>query len=289
MSCAVEGPNHAVFTGFDSAWSGKNRGAIAHVSLTDGALALVPPRPASFAEAFESIKAQGCDAELHVIGIDQPLIVANQSGRRPVERILSPLIGRLKSGMLSTNCGKTDMFGPAAPIWPFLRTLGADVNWRRSVGASRGCFVIEVYPAPALAGLFPEFLAHGRLPRYNPRNRPKFLLSDWQRVCYLIGEECQRWGIAGAADWRREMKTKEPTKPDQDCLDALICVLVTYLWWRYGHERSTVVGDMETGYIVTPTNPEMSRQLEADWRRIPASPWTEPSSRNCGYVCNRKS
>jgi predicted RNase H-like nuclease len=40
-----------------------------------------------------------------------------------------------------------------------------------------------------------------------------------------------------------------------------MCVIITYLWWRFGRERSMVVGDMETGYIVTPTNPVLAVEV----------------------------
>src|SRR5215207_9418081 len=38
----------AIFTGFDSAWTATNRGAIAHAQRVDGVLALVPPEIAGF-------------------------------------------------------------------------------------------------------------------------------------------------------------------------------------------------------------------------------------------------
>jgi predicted RNase H-like nuclease len=260
----------AIFTGFDSAWTATNQGALAHARLTDGVLTLVPPvvagfeRFSGFERAIDLITEQGKDADLHVIGIDQPLIVPNETGCRPVERVLGSLISRLKGGMQPSNRGnKLTMFGDPAPIWPFLRDLGAEIDWRCSVGAKHGRFAIEVYPAVAFAGLFSEFLERGRLPKYNPKGR-LFCQDDWRRLCDLIGQLGNELCIAGVSEWCADAaKLSPPRKCDQDKLDAVMCVIITYLWWRFGRERSMVVGDMATGYIVTPTNPNVTAEVGA--------------------------
>ena len=244
-----------VFTGFDSAWTAGNEGAIAHARLVDGVLSLVPPVVAGFQAALAQIDEQGAGAGLHVIGIDQPLIVPNESGRRPVEKAFYPLLGKLKGGMQPSNRGKASMFGDGAPIWSFLRDLDADIDWWSSVQANYGRYAIEVYPAPAIAGLFPVFCERGRLPKYNPANRRTFSLEDWRQLCELVGGLGGALGIAGVEAWCQEAASLNlPRKQDQDKLDAVICVLIAYRWWRWGSERSIVVGDRSTGYIITPVN-----------------------------------
>lgn len=257
----------AVFTGFDSAWTATNQGAIAHARLVDDVLTLVEPVVAGFErfpgyeKALGLIREQGKDTDLHVIGIDQPLVVPNPTGCRPVERVLGSLISCLNGGMQPSNRSKATMFGDGAPIWPFLRELDADIDWRRSVGAVRGRFAIEVYPAVAFAGLFAAFSERGRLPKYNPKGR-LFCQDDWRQLCDLIGQLGNELGIEGVSEWSvGAAELTSPRKADQDKLDAVICVIITYLWWRYGRERSMVVGDLATGYILTPTNPVLTAEV----------------------------
>jgi predicted RNase H-like nuclease len=270
----------SVFTGFDSAWTATNQGAIAHVTLVDGLATLVPPAVAGFDAALDHIQELGRDFDLHVIGIDQPLIVPNLTGCRPVERVLGALISRYKGGMQPANRSKSTMFGDGAPIWPFLRVLDADIDWRHSVGASSGRFAIEVYPAAALAGLFPSFVERGWLAKYNPANGRKFSLDDWSVLCGSIGELGQQFGILGVQEWCRGAAViQRPRKSDQDKLDAVICVLIAFQWWKWGNGRSVVVGDLETGYIVTPASDvtEEIVRAAAELRRVPF--WGMVSSR----------
>jgi hypothetical protein len=42
------------------------------------------------------------------------------------------------------------------------------------------------------------------------------------------------------------------TKPNEDRIDAIISAYTAAYWWRFGTERSTMIGDLTTGYIVTP-------------------------------------
>ena len=74
-------------------------------------------------------------------------------------------------------------------------------------------------------------------------------------LCEAIGGYGESLGMVGVRSWCvQTAEIPEPAKSDQDKLDAVICVLVTYLWWRFGRERSLVVGHLESGYIVTSSN-----------------------------------
>jgi predicted RNase H-like nuclease len=253
----------AAFTGFDSAWSATNRGAIAHVLLTPDSLQFMPPQVAGFDDALNSIELFGKNTDVEIIGIDQPLIVPNYTGYRPVERVFQPLLCSLKGAIQPAHRGKVAMFGDSAPIWPFLRSLSAEINWPLSIRATSGRLAIEIYPAAALLGLFlDDFLPRKRTAKYNPGRRKTFSLLDWKLVCGRISELASQLEIAGIPEWAdSHAQIEKPRKADQDCLDAVICVLITHLWWKYGYERSLVVGDFDTGYIVTPTNTIMTASL----------------------------
>jgi predicted RNase H-like nuclease len=158
------------------------------------------------------------------------------------------------------------MFGDGAPIWGFLDRLrlSGDLDPDAATAATSGRFAFEIYPAAALIGLCPEFHERSRCAKYNPAKRKTFTLADWGVVCRHVGNLGHSLGVAGIQDWATaHSQIERPRKTNQDCLDAAICVLITYLWWRDGLTRSLVVGDTESGYIVTPTNEKMSETLRA--------------------------
>src|SRR4051794_18148089 len=130
----------AVFTGFDSAWTCKKQGAIAHVVIEDGESVLVEPEVANFAEALASINAAGAGADLHVIAVDQPLIVPNETASRPVEAAFRSMLGSLGGAIQPSSRSRVDMFGDTAPIWKFMADLDADEDAFAIHGASAGRF-----------------------------------------------------------------------------------------------------------------------------------------------------
>ncbi|MDQ2682866.1 MAG: hypothetical protein M3Y37_05005, partial [Chloroflexota bacterium] len=140
-------------------------------------------------------------------------------------------------------------------------------------------FAVEIYPCAALLGLYPEYMVRRRAAKYNPGNRKVFSRADWNRVCELIGATADELGIDGLSNWTRTAAGADGLrKSDQDCLDATICVVITVLWWRFGYERCITVGDLTTGYIVTPSHPAMTDQIRASAaiRDVPVRPLPLP-------------
>ena len=56
--------------------------------------------------------------------------------------------------------------------------------------------------------------------------------------------------------------SERPEKRHQDKIDAALCLIIALLWRRQ-IPGGCVVGDLDTGYIVTPTSPETQEILEA--------------------------
>jgi hypothetical protein len=59
-----------------------------------------------------------------LILLDQPMIVTNSTGQRPVEKIVGSAVSLRYGGMQPANTSRAEMFGPAAPLWPFLSRFG---------------------------------------------------------------------------------------------------------------------------------------------------------------------
>ena len=69
-------------------------------------------------------------------------------------------------------------------------------------------------------------------------------------------------GLAALADWADTQATiARPTKSDQDRLDAALCLAIACHWRQAPASQSLLLGDVETGYIVTPASPDTAAIL----------------------------
>ena len=255
----------AAVTGFDSAWADKQPGAVATIVLPDaGPARFHPPQLATFAEARVLCDALAASARLHVLAIDQPTIVPNQSGARPVERALAPVMAR-RGGAIQPAYRGRDLFAAGAPIWRLLDALPHVQAPHRQPGPGDGHFALEVFPALALLGLAPEFESRGRVAKYNPR-LPSFSRYDWKLICAHLGAYGDEHDIAGLSAWARLASPladegQRPGKADQDRLDAAICSVVGHAWLTRGERACCVIGDVDYGYIVTPASGALRDEL----------------------------
>ena len=259
------------YIGFDSAWmdNPKAPGAICAVAIEDGTSARFhAPQLASFDQALTFIQDVRSDDGNTLIALDQPTVVRNPTGMRPVEHAAASLVSWLGGGVQPANRGKQGMFGDAAPIWRFLATLGAVQDPVQARTAADGLYLIEVFPALALASLDADFF--GRLcgPKYNPKNRSKFRPNDWGRVAEAIAREAEALGCEELAGWSRNAgDITQPKKADQDMLDSALCLLVALRWRLRSRETTLFLGDLATGYMVLPASPAVRERLTEPARK----------------------
>ena len=86
------------FVGFDSAWTNNLEapGAICAVHVQDGHLEnYLAPTSATFEAALDHIQSFCTPDALNLIAFDQPTIVPNMTGCRPVERVAGSVISGL--------------------------------------------------------------------------------------------------------------------------------------------------------------------------------------------------
>jgi len=259
-----ESCDRILLVGFDSAWTAHNKGGlVAVIRETDGSIKeLGDPRSADYPEASRVIRNWRASLEpAHtLILLDQPTIVRNATGQRPVEGIAGSPIGRHGGGMQPANTSKAEMFGADAPVWEFLAEFGGAVDPLEPV---EDVAVFETYPSLALIGLDwlrPSLGAISRLPKYNPANRAKFSLEDWRSVCGRAGEELQAFGLVDVPRWLDELADlPAPRKAHQDGLDACLCLVVAL--HLVEQKTCLMVGDMSTGFIVVPHGDMLAREL----------------------------
>ena len=248
-----------LLVGFDSAWGDKTPGAIAAYML-DGeqSRAFHAPSLATFEEAAAIINRWAAAGQYVLIAVDQPTVVPNREGCRPVDRIAGSLISRLGGGVQPARRagGAEKMFGDDAPIWRFLSAVAAQQNPIQARTAETGRFLIEVFPALALPAMIPAVWDRRRAAKYNPVGR-RFDLADWALVSRGLATYARKLGMWELADWAdAHARCKQPRKPDQDRLDAAICLAVAMSWRRGSPDDNIQLGDEAAGYMVAPVSAE---------------------------------
>ena len=232
------------------------------------------PKPSSFNDAVKTIVGLKKTCHDVLIAIDQPIIVCNQNGMRPVDQIAASLMSRLHSGVQPANLGKAAMFGYQAPIRTFIDNVSPSMDFEAAKSPAGHTHLVEVYPALALPALEPHFMKPRHscrrwAARYNPKNS-HFDLSDWKLVCRTVQRYAGEIGLEPLSRWaEKKAGLDNPRKPDQDKVDAAICLIIALQWRRcrqkYGLEA---FGDLESGYIVTPTSSETLEILQRASERV---------------------
>lgn len=242
--------------GFDSAWTDKPKapGAVCIIRKNnDGKFSYVEPILASFAQAFDTIANEKKISALCLVAIDQPTIVPNLKSLRPVDRVAGSLISWIGGGVQPANRSKLGMFDDEAPIWRFKEALNAIEDPEAAKHAVSGLYLMEVFPALALAGLNSAFCDRLKGPRYNPDRRKTFQLTHWHEVIETIRHYGSHAAIEQIDDWcNASQSLPQPRKPDQDKLDSMICALIGLHWMQAPREQSVMIGDLDKGYMIAP-------------------------------------
>jgi predicted RNase H-like nuclease len=251
--------------GFDSAWtdSSKAPGAIcaAHIDAA-GLRSFSNPVLATFEDATAFIKAQYARSELCLVAIDQPTIVNNVSGSRPAERVVASAISYVGGGVQPANRSKANMFGDDAPIWRFKKALNASDSIEACVPGHAGLFMAEVFPAFALLTFNTALWGRKLAPKYNPVNRKKLKLADWKSVTSTVAKIAREQDLSEAAAWAdRQNGNPTPQKADQDKIDAVICALIGMRWLFDRRDNNVMIGDLTSGYIISPCSPPIRERL----------------------------
>jgi predicted RNase H-like nuclease len=260
------------YVGFDSAWTDNPEapGAICAVCMTAGRPArFYAPRLASFDQALAFIRVVRSDNGNTLIALDQPTVVPNLTGMRQVDRTAASLIGWLGGGVQPANRGRIGMFCDASPIWRFLNELGAVECPEQARVATNGYYLMEVFPALALASLDSGFFGRLRAPKYNP-DRETFRPCDWGRVAEAAAREAGALDCEELAEWCRNAgRIALPRKADQDMLDAALCLLLS--WRLRSRGESLLLGDLAAGYMVLPASQPVRERLTVAARRYSVS------------------
>lgn len=254
------------FVGFDSAWTDNSKAPGAICSIVhdrDRFSDFTTPFLVSFDDALDYVRSIHVPDHLTVVAIDQPTIVPNPSGMRPAERVAASVVSWLGGGVQPANRSRVGMFDDGAPIWKFLTRLGATDDPEGARMADAGLYVMEVFPALALAAFSDDLCGRRRGARYNPSRRKSFRRDDWDKVVAVVAADALAVGCGGLDTWCTTLKEiGAPRKSDQDKLDAAICLLAAIRWMQWHRKSSIMIGDLATGYITSPVSSQIRQRLE---------------------------
>lgn len=272
----------SLLIGFDSAWTRKKSGAIiGTLRLDNGTFAEISaPLCADYIKGEEIIQKWQAEtnATTTIVMLDQPIIVKNARGQRPVENIVSSPVSLRYGGVQPANTSKKEMFGTDAPLWPFLAKFGGAADPLIPVVNTR---VFETYPVLimiALDWILPDARATGRIPKYNPVRKGTFSIADWEHVCTQALTAYQGRsdrGLNSITAWiERAVQSPTPRKSEQDCLDACVCLLMAI---HLSEQKDCMmVGNQQTGYIIVPYSASLFAEMKARCEttdRVPLSKW----------------
>jgi predicted RNase H-like nuclease len=262
MRAGIDPSEKTIFVGFDSAWAGNDPGAICSIAFSDNRFSdFLAPELVGFDAAVTFIDRLRRPDAMTLVALDQPTIVPNATGMRPVEKTVATLISWIGGGVQPANRGKTEFFGEKAPIWRFLGKLGAVEDPETARSATRGVHLIEVFPALALASFSPAFFGYRKGPRYNP-DRRTFRMEDWIATVEAAMTEATRFSCFPLVAWLNALRMKMPVrKADQDRLDSALCLLIAMRWRLCLREESVFIGDLKTGYMVASVSAPVLQRL----------------------------
>ncbi len=191
-----------------------------------------------------------------LVAIDAPLIVRNATGNRPAEAALNRDFARFDAGAHPSNTGKPE-FRDGTRGGRLCSRLGLDMNPR----SGRARRAIEVYPHPATIALF----RLGRTLKYKQKPGRTFdeLKSELTVLMGLVE------GLSAAdpsldvsgKEWAELVKAVESAgrkshlRVVEDQVDSVLCAYIA-LFADRRPDRTTTYGDLEHGYIVTPSLPD---------------------------------
>lgn len=241
------------FVGIDLAWGPKARTGLA---VVDDAGRLVGSGAVRTDDEIDEWLSRSVGAVV-VAAVDAPVIVPNETGQRRCETEISRAFWRYKIGAHSSNKGRVEFDPPRAATLAERFGWSVDPAWHGSVEAP---VCIEVYPHPAMVGLFgiPERVVY----KSGPLRAEGFaqLVRHFASIEELRLSESRRWvelsrivADPGPGDLTRI----------EDELDAILCAHLAWLW-HHRPETLKVYGSLEDGYIVSPPAPFLERETPAE-------------------------
>lgn len=248
----------ALFVGLDLAWGRKNTSGGVVLRCDGVAPAVVVDVQDALGDDTAILRwVDQWDAERQgiLIGIDAPLLVPNDTGRRPAEAEIGRRFARFQAGAHPAN---RQLYGGYVR-GEGLVTEFARRNIRHDPSLSASCAVgvrrvMEVFPHPAHIILF-DLTRTLKYKAKPGRDYPQRWAAMNEYVRLLRGLAAQTPALALPLEWPpKDVAGLKGSvlKRLEDALDALTCAYIVLWYWRHGALGAEVIGDLTEGYIVVP-------------------------------------
>lgn len=273
------------YIGLDLAWGDKNpTGGVVLDGLGDpksgATLVAMANNLGTDADILDFVRAHDDSGGGLLIGIDAPLLVPNESGKRPCETILSACLRKPEAGPHPANRTLLSNANGEVRGERLTALLVASLNLTHTPYLDglpvppRAVF--EVFPHPAHVALFG--LTKTLKYKARPKRTMETRLAEFRRYAQFL--ETLRHADPplflppGNDFWLRRdpaglSRPLSRLKAHEDTLDALTCAYIALYRYRWNDAKCPVVGDLATGYIVTPASDEM-RACFASHKNIPS-------------------
>ncbi len=249
------------FIGIDLAWSYKNNTAISvlelHVDKKSANLIDYAERLNNDEEIIDYVSKNVSKGAC--ISIDAPLIVKNKTGARPVDKEISARFRKFLAGAHPCNLSKFNGQVRGNELVKKLKALGLRHNPYINIYKRRQIanIIIEVYPHPAQVVLF-RLKRRIMYKRGDVETKHKGLSKLRRCIMERLTNIEPRLNVNHKLQslCTRNMRAMrgKTLKSYEDTLDSLICAYVGFYHWYWGDEKNVVIGNLETGYIVTPNS-----------------------------------
>lgn len=193
-----------------------------------------------------------------VIAIDAPLVIANVDGQRPCETLIGKRFGARHGSAHTSNLTLYPNAG-SVRFENMLRANGFSHNPCPSTDKRKsGKWFFEVYPHPAQLVLFDL----DQIIKYK-----KGTVAQKRAGLKKFREYIKDRLVCGSPPiHNNEILTTMLTlelaqlsgkflKQYEDQLDACLCSYLAFYYWYWGSEKNELIGAIESGYIVNPSEP----------------------------------
>jgi predicted RNase H-like nuclease len=247
------------FIGLDLAWSSRNPTGGAVLSGAASGARLVEARLLTDdASILAFVDGHAPDGPA-IVGIDAPLWVPNETGKRPAETELGAVFGRYQAGAHPanrqhlTNYNGGVVRGEAITAALEARGFVHDPLIPAGQPVRR---VVEVYPHPAMVALF----GLTRTLKYKRKSQGAVAMhAAWQQyhghLAALSKAEPSLTGLDDLLTVRPSELIGARLKNHEDVVDAVMCAYIALYAHRWGPARTELFGTLADGYILTPTLP----------------------------------
>lgn len=236
------------FIGIDLGWRSQPSG-LCCLQWQNNELKLVDlDRKEAIADIFTWIDHQVKPDAPAIVAVDAPTIIPNVTGTRLPDKLTHKYFGKYHAGCYPANqslafAQRTINFGLELEARGFAHAPQIEPQ-------KLGRYQIEVFPHPAIVHLFNL----NRILKYKKGrlgDRRIELTKLLNYILTILPTLQPSWRQCGS--FPQEIPNTTTTlKALEDKLDSLICAYVAAYWWYWGTERSIVLGDRTTGYIVVP-------------------------------------